>query len=117
MNPYYYLFYKLHRFLNKKGDNIWGVIFAVSALFAWNFVFIYIKLFSITNDEFKGVYKTILIAIAIFIFVTNSVMFLNKQRVERIMNRYKSESELKRKLGNIAVLLYAVLTVALIVFS
>lgn len=117
MNPYYYLFYKLSRLLNKKGDNIWGVIFAVSGLIGWNIVFIYIKSFSITQDEFEGEYKIILIAIAILLFVTNSIMFLNKMRVKAIMNRYNNETEVKRKLGNVAVLLYAVLTVALIIFA
>jgi lipopolysaccharide assembly outer membrane protein LptD (OstA) len=117
MNPYYYLFYKLTYFLNKKGDNEWGVIFALSGLLGWNVVIVYVKAFNITQDNFNGIYMSTSIVIAILLFVANSAMFLNKKRVERIMNRYKNETELKRKIGNVAVLLYAALTVALIVFG
>ncbi len=116
MNPYYFLFYKLNRFLNKKGNNEWGVIYSITVLIGSNIVIAYVKFFNITQEESEGVYKIILITIGILLFVTNSVMFLNKKLVERIMNRFNNESETKRKLGNAAVLLYVVLTLALIVF-
>jgi Ca2+/Na+ antiporter len=116
MNPYYYLFYKLSRFLNKKGNNEWGVIYGISILIGSNIMIAYVRFFNINQEESEGVYKIILIAIGILLFVTNSVLFISKRRVENIMKRYKNESEIKRKIGNAIVLLYVVLTIALIIF-
>lgn len=117
MNPYYYLFYKLSRFLNNKGNNEWGVIYAISILIGWNIVFFYIKLFHIALGNSQGIYKTILIAIAILLFVTNCVLFLNRDRVKRIMNRYKLESVTCKKVGNFLVILYIFVSLGLILFS
>lgn len=116
MNPYYYLFYKLSRFLNKKGNNEWGVIYGISILIGSNIMIAYVRFFNINQEESEGVYKIILIAIGILLFVTNSVLFIRKRRVENIMKQYKNESEIKRKIGNTIVLLYVVLTIALIIF-
>ncbi|MDA3942172.1 MAG: hypothetical protein PF694_01380 [Bacteroidetes bacterium] len=117
MNPYYYFFYKLTRFLNKKGNNEWGVIFAISGLVGWNFVIAYVKTFNITQEESEGVYKVILIVIGILLFSTNALLFTNKHRVEKILKRYQNESVVQKKLGSIAVLLYAILTISLIIFA
>ncbi len=35
MNPYYYMFYKLSRFLNEKGNNEWGPIAAMTWFNGW----------------------------------------------------------------------------------
>ncbi len=117
MNPYYYLFFKLTRFLNKKGNNEWGVIFAISGLIGWNFVLAYVKFFNITQEESAGTYKVILIIIGILLFSTNALLFTNKNRVEKIVKRYQNESIVRKKLGSIAVLLYAILTISLIIFA
>jgi hypothetical protein len=116
MNPYYYLFYKLSRFLNKKGNNEWGPVYALSVLVGWNIVVIYVNLFHITEGNSKGVYKTLLIIIGIALFITNSILFLNKKRIKEITNLYQGESERSRKVGNFLVILYIVLSLALIVF-
>jgi hypothetical protein len=116
MNPYYYLFYKLSHFLNKKGDNEWGPIFALSVLIGWNFGFIFIKIFPITEINFEGIYKGVLIALFAILFITNAILFLNKTRLKRILNHYKGESENIRKVGNVLVILYVALSLGLIVF-
>jgi hypothetical protein len=116
MNPYYYLFYKLSRFLNKKGNNEWGPIYGISIFFGWTIVVIYIKIFHITGENSQGIYKTILGIVAVFLFVINCILFLNKRRVKEIMNRYKGESEIRRKIGNFLVILYVALSLALILF-
>lgn len=116
MNPYFYLFYKLNRFLNKKGNNIWGVIYAITSLIGWNIVFLYIKILGIKQENSQGIYKTILIGIAILLFITNWILFIDKQRVTKIMNRYKRESIRHSKIGNTLVLLYVLLSLCLIVF-
>lgn len=116
MNPYYYLFYKLSRTLNKKGNNEWGPIYALSVLVGWNIVIVYVNLFHITEANSNGIYKTILVVIAIALFITNAILFLNKQRVKEITNRFKGETERSRKTGNLLVILYVIMSLALIVF-
>ena len=116
MNPYYYLFYKLNRFLNKKENNEWGVIYAISGLLMLNFIYIYIKFFNITKENSEGLYKTILIVITILLFIINWILFLDKKRVQKIMNLYKNESKINRRLGSFLVVFYVILTVALILF-
>ncbi len=117
MNPYYYLFYKLSRFLNKKGNNEWGVIYAVSLLPGIVLVIGYVRVLKITPEIFDGGYKYSLILLLIVLFILNSVIFLNKKRVNRIMDRYRNEPEAQRKLGNVTIILTALLAIALIIFA
>lgn len=93
-----------------------GPIYGISIFFGWTIVVIYVKLFHITEQNAQGIYKTILGIVAVSLFVTNCILFLNKKRVKEIMNRYKGESEISRKIGNFLVILYVILSLALIVF-
>jgi uncharacterized membrane protein len=117
MNPYYYLFYKLTRFLNKKGNNEWGVIYAISIITGIPVIYSYIEIMNISPKSFEDVHKYLLIIISIIIFILNATQFTNKNRVEKIVKRYQSESIVQKKLGSIAVLLYAILTIAFIIFA
>lgn len=116
MNPYYYLFYKLNLFLNKKGDNEWGPIGGVTLFLECNIIIPYVKLLHINEENINGIYKTILIIFFVAIFITNAVVFSNKRRVSDILNRYKSESERSRKIGSFLVILYVALSLGSIVF-
>lgn len=116
MNPYYYLFYKLSRFLNKKGNNEWGPIYGISIFFGWTIVVVYVKIFQITEGNPQGLYKTILGIMALSLFVLNCILFLNKNRVKGIMSRYKGESKTSRIIGNGMLILYVVLSLGLIIF-
>ncbi len=117
MNPYYYLFYKLTRFLNKKGKNEWGVIYAVS-LFPGIILSIgYAKALKLTPKMFDGFYIYPLILLLAIIFIFNSIMFLNKKRVSRIIKHYENETEAQRKLGNAIIILLVLITLALIIIS
>jgi len=116
MNPYYYLFYKLTRFLNKKGNNEWGPVYALSVLIGWNIGMAFIKVLPITHENFISKYKTVLIIIFVSLFITNCILFLNKKRVKEIINRYQVESETSRKIGNFLVILYVVFSLGLILF-
>jgi hypothetical protein len=116
MNPYYYLFYKLSRFLDKKGNNENGPIFAISILIGWNLGIVFIKILHITQENYQSKYKYGLILMAITLFIINYVLFLNKKRVKEIVNRYKLETERSRKIGNFLVILYVVLSLGLIIF-
>jgi len=116
MNPYYYIFYKLSLFLNKKGNNEMGPIYAITIIFLMNIIFIYVKLFHITKANSHGLYKVILGIVIVCVFIINAILFQNKNRVKEIMNRYKGESEINRKIGSSLVILYVVLSLGLIVF-
>lgn len=116
MTPYYYLFYKFSRFLNKKGNNEWGAIYALTVLIGWNVGIIYIKVLPINLENFKSSYKYGLIGFVAVLFIANAILFLNKKRVKDIMSRYKGETERDRKMGNFLVILYVILSLVLIVF-
>ena len=79
MNPYYYLFYKLNRFLNKKGENEWGSIGAITYLIGMNIVILYSNIFPFSG-EIKELHKIIFVIIVISLFLFNSILFLNKNR-------------------------------------
>jgi len=117
MNPYYYLFYKLSCFLNKKGNNEWGPMYALSVLVVLNIIVVYVNFFHITEVNSKGSYKTGLIIIGIALFITNYILFLHKDKYKQIVKRYKNETTRSRKIGSFLVILYIVLTLALIILT
>lgn len=117
MNPYYYLFYKFNCFLNRKGDNEWGPIGAITLFIECNIIIPYVKLFHINEKNLNGIYKIILIIICILLFMTNSILFSNKMRVAEIKKRYNGESEINRKIGSFLVILYVALSLGLIIFG
>ena|SRR5690554_3009122 len=115
MNPYYYLFYKLNRFLNKKGDNEWGPIYGLT-FFTFQYIAIFfVKAFSMTQSQFNE-YKFYIGGVAISFFILNSILFLSKKRVQKIIEQYKSESIKSRKAGNILLALYVIIPLGLILF-
>lgn len=116
MNPYYYLFYKLNLFLNKKGDNQWGPIGGVTLFIECNIIVPYVKFLHIDEANVNGIYKIILIIFFVAIFITNAVIFSNKRRVSNILDRYKNESDMSRIMGNSLVVLYVALSLGIIVF-
>ncbi|MEI8114515.1 MAG: hypothetical protein WCI54_12840 [Bacteroidia bacterium] len=105
MNPYYYLFYKLNHFLNRKGDNEWGVIYGITILFGLNIVYVYIKLLHITQENYQGFYEIIIGIVSVSLFATNAILFQNNNRVIKITNRYKGESKSSSKIVSFLVIL------------
>jgi hypothetical protein len=117
MNLYYYLFYRLSCFLNKKNNNEWGPIGGLTFLIGLNIGLIYINIFPVTNENFKASHKTLLLVLFISLFIINSVLFLNKKRVQEIRKRFKNESIKSKRIGSILVLLYSVVTIVSIFFA
>lgn len=93
-----------------------GPIYAITIIFLMNIVFIYVKLFHITKANSHGLYKVILGIVIVCVFITNAILFQNKNRIKEIMARYKNESDASRKMGNLLVILYVVLSLGLIIF-
>lgn len=116
MNPYYYLFYKLNQFLNNKGKNEDGAIYALTTFIGWNIIIIYANVFPSTDENSKNFNKIIIGIIVTCLLVVNFILFLNKKRVNRIMERYQKESETSKKIGTFLVILYIVVSLGLIVF-
>lgn len=116
MNPYFYIFYKFNNFLNKKRNNEWGPIAAMTLFPGWNIGLAYITFLPITKENFDGTYKIILIIILGSLFFFNSVLFLNKKRVKEIILRYGKESKQQHNMGNIMVILYAILSIGIVFF-
>lgn len=117
MNPYYYLFYRLSRIWNKKGDNALGPIGAISIPIFVIAAFVYTKIFPIPLSSAHDPYKTGFIVIVVIILGTNLVLFLNKKRVGEIMNRYSDETVRSRRIGGFLVVLYFLIPFALIFFG
>ncbi len=116
MNLYYYLFYKISRFLNKKGNNEWGVMYAFSLLIGCNIGLIYIKVLPVTKENFNTGFKTILIVILIVLFIINYILFLHKNKYKYIVKRYENETLRNKNIGNFLVVTYVVLTFLSIFF-
>lgn len=117
INPYYYLFYKLSRFLNRKGNNEWGPIGAMTWFNGWYAVAAYSQVFPPSQAGPVINHKIVIGALIVALFVTNSILFLNRNRVEKIMSQYERESERSRRIGGFLVILYVVLSFALILFG
>ena len=108
MNIYYYLFYKLSGLLNKKGKNEWGPIAAITFLISLNIGLTYINIFPVTSENFVEGHKTILIIVGVFLFLLNTFLFLNKKRLQKIINRYKNES-LKSKRTGMNIIIFIII--------
>ncbi len=92
-----------------------GPIFAISLVIVWNVTTVpYIVARRFANEDFSGVNRLVLVLIMALIWITNLVLFLNKERVKEINYRYKGESERSRRIGGFLVILYLVLSFALI---
>jgi hypothetical protein len=72
--------------------NCSGVVYAITIIILMNIVFIYVKSFHITRENSHGLYKIILGIVIVCLFATNTILFQNRNRVKKIMNRYKGES-------------------------
>lgn len=116
MNPYYYLFYKLSCFMNKKGNNEMGPILALTVLLGLNLGVIYVEILPDTKENFQHNYKYGIIVLGIVLYIINCILFLKKNRVSEIMNQYKEESKISKKVGNFLVILYIALSWGIIVF-
>jgi hypothetical protein len=92
------------------------VIFGMSIFPMMNFIVIFVRLSSVDLESFENTYKWIIGVIVIVFFLINAKLFQSSTRVDNIMNQYKNETETKRILGNVFVLIYVVLTIALIIF-
>lgn len=99
MNLYYYLFYKLSQFLNKKGDNEWGPIYAITIIILMNIIFVYVKLFDITEENSQGSYKTILGIVIICIFITNAILFQDRGGSKKLQTTIRANLYETEKLG------------------
>ncbi len=114
MNPYYYLFYRLSRFYNRKGNNPIGPIGAISVLIGLNALVVYSWILPIMQERAQGINTKGYMALALAIIIANSFLFLNKRRVGEIMIRYSDESVRSRRIGGFLVIVYVVLTVGLV---
>ena len=75
MNIYYYLFYRVSKVLNKKGNNETGPVGALSLFLFINIIVFYVNVFQGNSESFISGYNQGLIAIGIIIFLVNSVFF------------------------------------------
>lgn len=117
MNIYYYLFYKLSRGLDKKGNNELGPIAAITFLISLNIGLSYINIFSVNSENFGHGHKILLISVCISLYILNNFLFLNKKRRRKIINRYKDESLKSKSIGSFLVLLYITITLISIFFA
>ena len=86
-------------------------------LISANATVVYVKLFPLPPGIAHDPYKVWFMALVIIIIIANMVLFLNKKRVSEIMNRYSGESSRSRWIGGFLVILYALLSFALIVIG
>jgi len=116
-NLYYYLFYKINLVLNKKGNNEWGVIYAISLFVALYLGIFYVKvLLPLLQVSYEGAHKYISGSIAILVFIGNAKLFLDKKRVNKIMGQYQNESGIRRKIGSFLVVIFIIFCFALVLF-
>jgi uncharacterized BrkB/YihY/UPF0761 family membrane protein len=111
MNPYYYLFYKLSQFLNKKGNNEWGPIAAITFIPLLSIAPFVIMLIPDDITDLKNVYGYALFGFAIAFFIVNTFLFLNKKRLRKIHKQFQGESLRSKRIGNFIVLIYIVLAI------
>jgi hypothetical protein len=117
MNLYYYLYYRFSNVLDKKGNNEWGPIGALTFFPLINFGVIYINVFPVTEENFNNGHKLFLIIFAGTVFILNSILFLNKKRRNKIKSHYKLESKKNRINGQIVLTLYVATSLILIFFA
>jgi hypothetical protein len=114
MNIYYYFFYKISVILNKKGNNEWGPIAAITFFPLISTVPFIVMLMPDDITDLKNIYGFGLFTIASVFFIINTFLFLNKKRRLEIQKRFQGESLRSKRIGNIIVLLYIIFAIACI---
>lgn len=115
MNIYYYIFFKIYRFVRKmahKGDIEWNVMFGITVLVGLNFVVLFSNFLPMSMENFKKDYKVWFITVVILIFLANYFLFVHNKRYLRILDRFKDESNKQRRIGAVCVILYVILSVS-----
>lgn len=116
MNIYYYLFYRISAVLNKKHNNEWGVMYALSFLIYVNLIEFYVAIFNISSRNFNHGYKVGIIVIGILLFVGNYFIFLHKDRYKKIESKFRNEPVRKKKIRGVLIIVYIVITFLLVFF-
>jgi len=114
MNIYYYFFYKISGVLNKKGNNEWGPIAAITFFPLVSTIPIIVMLIPDDITDLKNIYGIVLFTVASGFFIINTVLFINKKRCREIQKRFQGESLRSKRIGNIIVLLYITFAIACI---
>ncbi len=119
MNPYYYVFARIYRMLNRKrhwSGSEWNVVFALTLGVCLNLMTIYIKVFKVTSEGFNKFHKVPIVAIGLTFFLFNCYLFIYKDKYKRIISAYKGEPTLRKTIFGILIVLYFMVTFALIIF-
>lgn len=114
MNIYYYFFYKISEVLNKKGNNEWGPIAAITFFPLISTTPIIVMFIPDDITDLKNIYGFGLFTFASAFFIINTVLFLNKKRRREIQQRFKGESLRNKRIGNFIVLLFIIFAIACI---
>jgi hypothetical protein len=114
MQVYFYLFYKLTRLLNKKGNNEMGPISAITLLGTINIVVIYSKILILSGNSLLSNYKLYFILLIVILFILNCKLFLDKKKVKEIIDKYGRESYKRSTFGFILVYLYISISLGLL---
>lgn len=111
INPYYYLYYRLYKFVKKVGtvNASWTAMLLVLALITLN-VFTALFIVFNKNDLFFLSPKIIGGFLAILVGVFNYFVFIYKDKCNSIIENYESENKLQKLWSSILTVLYIVLT-------
>jgi uncharacterized membrane protein len=113
MKIYYYLFYRFSSLLNKNDNNKDAPVLAISGIVMLNFVVIYTKVFGINENYHPQFLKFIYIIIIVCWIAFNYYLFLYKNKYKKIIKKYQNESASKRRVGNIFLTVYIILSILL----
>lgn len=115
-----YLFYKLYRgalFIREGGDPELRAYFVFSLLEELNLYNIYLIIVAITNSRSAPSISDGAIAIlTLFVFLTNYLLFLYKDKYLKIAERYKHESKTHRLIGIYLTFFYVFISVSVMFY-
>lgn len=116
-NPYYYLFYKISKVINKKNNNEMGVMYALTLLITINFITIIGKIVDINESNYRNQNnRAILFIFIIVLFVSNYFIFIHNNRFKKILKLYINESKRSKLIGNTLVLTYIIVTFVILFY-
>ena len=117
MRAYYYLYYRIYKFIKKLGnyDIFFMTSYNVTLFESYFFMSIYVLLYKL-NIVKKVEFIPILIAISIFLAL-NYFIFVYKKRYEQIIKMFQNETKRQKRISSAVVLGIFILNTFLFIYG
>jgi hypothetical protein len=112
MNIYYYIYYKLYKFVCKtnKGIAEWASMIFYSLLLFFNIVTVLYYLHLLKSGVLVRNGQGVMVSTEVFLLIINYALFIRNRRYLKVLKKYSNETNTYRFIGSFLVILYIILS-------